>query len=285
MLKIKHSKFKNTGLLFSLLTKQLTSDILKEQDSPCVKLIGKHFKGNSALAKEYKLYEVIATLRNTSTEKASATLTTVLELSTKLNREALNRQKYNLIKEIKEHYNIDELFSIKTPDYKTYAATYCLIEAHNTADLVNPNFIIENKTTLLSSMTAQPVSKENSRESLIKEFSKQDKSLRLLAYKVLLEKFNTKYTTLLPEQKEVLKEFITSANSNKKLKSSLNERMELLKEELNGLLDNVTDDILKIKITELLNNLQPIKANEKVKDNHLITLMAQYELVKELKNG
>ena len=60
MLKIKHSKFKNTGLLFSLLTKQLTSDILKEQDSPCVKLIGKHFKGNSALAKEYKLYENIA---------------------------------------------------------------------------------------------------------------------------------------------------------------------------------------------------------------------------------
>jgi hypothetical protein len=285
MVKIKHSKYKNTGLLFNLLTRQLTSDVLEGKESPCIKVIEKYFKGKSILAKEYKLYEAITSLRDTSPEKASATLTTVLELSAKFNKDILTKHKYNLIKEIKEHYDLEEFFSIKTPEYRTYAATYCLMEAHNTPDLVNPDTIIENKTTLLKAMTTPTVTREDSRESLIEEFSKYDNDLRLLTYKILLEKFNKKYTTLLPEQREVLKEFIVSVSSSKKLKNTVNSRIEAIKEELNTLNNTVEDNVLKIKINELLNHVTPVKANERVKDSHLVTLMSQYELLKELRNG
>jgi len=224
-MKVKHSKFRNTGLIFELLVKQIASDTLNNRDSAAVKILKKYFTGKTALAKEFKLYEFIAKNKNISQSKAEAIVSTITEISRRLDQKELKESKYNLISDIKENYNVEEFFSIQVRDYKALAALYCLLEAQNNADLVDPNVLVDNKTTILEHLTSSPQKEADVKDTLIEDYAKYDKDLRLLTFKILLEKFNDKYKDLLPEQKNILKEFITSVNSNARLRNIVNEEL------------------------------------------------------------
>ena len=228
-MKIKHSKYKNTGLIFELLVKQIASDTLSQKDSAAVKVIRKFYTGNTALVKEYKLYEFILKNKGIGNKKAETILSTIVELSKKIDTVALGKQKYELIKELKNHYDLDEFFSRKVETYKPLAALYCLLEAQNTPDLVDPKVFVANKITILEHLTQNKQDIAQAKDTLIEEYSKYDKDLRLLTYKILLEKFNDRYKDLLPQQKHILREFIISASSSVRLRSIVNEEMSTLK--------------------------------------------------------
>ena len=109
---IKHSKYKNTGILFELLVRQVTADTLNGGQSPALNIIKKYFV-KSELGKELKLYETLSKTNKVNEAKANILIQTILESSKRLNRSSLRRQKYNLINEIKEHYDLDEFFKTK----------------------------------------------------------------------------------------------------------------------------------------------------------------------------
>lgn len=282
-MKIKHSKYKNTGLIFELLVKQIAADTLSRKDSPAVKILKKFYTGNTSLVKEFKLYDFVLKNKGVGQRKAEAILSTIVELSRKIEASTLNKQKYELIKELKNHYNLEDFFSIKVESYKPLAALYCLLEAQNTQGLVDPQVFVDNKTTLLEHFSQVKQDANNTKDTLIEEYSKYDKDLRLLTYKILLEKFNNKYDNLLPEQKNILKEFIISANSTTKLRTLVNEELTKVQTQINKLKPKVEDQIVKIKLDEVSKSISPIKNTEKVTDNHLVSLMQYYELVGELK--
>ena len=281
-MRIKHSKYKNTGLIYELLVKQIAADTLSKKDSPAVSILKKFFSGRTSLTKEFKLYEFVLKNQNVTASKAETIVSTIIEISRKLNSKTLKKQKYELISELKEHYNLEEFFSIKVRDYKPLAALYCLLEAHKEDGLVDPQFIVDNKTTILEHLSAEKVVKEEVKDTLIEEYSKYDKDLKLLVYKILLEKFNAKYTNLLPEQKAILKEFITSVNSTTRLRNLINEEIKKISEKVNSLVSLVKDDVVKIKLEEVAKNIVPISKREKIVDEHLVKLMQYYDLVKEL---
>lgn len=282
-MRVKHSKYKNTGLIFELLVKQIAADTLSRKDSPAVKVLKKFYTGNTSLVKEFKLYDFVLKNKGIGQKKAEAILSTIVELSRKIDTTTLNKQKYELIKELKNHYNLEDFFSIKVESYKPLAALYCLLEAQNTEGLVDPQIFVDNKTTLLEHFLQSKQDGNNAKDTLIEEYSKYDKDLRLLTYKILLEKFNNKYADLLPEQKNILKEFIISANSTTKLRTLVNEELEKIQRHITTLKPKVADEIVKIKLEEVFKSITPIKNTEKVTDNHLVSLMQYYELVSELK--
>ena len=283
-MKIKHSKFKNTGLIYELLVKQIAADTLSKNESPALGILRKYFAGKTTLAKELKLYEYILKNTNLIDTKAETVISTITEISRKLNQNTLKNQKYNLISEIKENYNIDEFFGIQVRDYKALAALYCLLEAQNNSTLVNPEFLVSNKMTIIEHLTSKEVTKEEVKDTLIEEYSKYDKDLRLLTYKILLEKFNKTYKNFLPEQKNILKEFITSVNSTTRLKNIVNEELEKIKTKVGKFSGKIKDEVVKIKLQEVLKNLEPVKKTEKITDNHLINLMQYYDLVNEMQS-
>ncbi len=204
-MKIKHSKFKNTGILFELLVRQITADTLKGGDSPAIDLLKNYFV-KSELGREYKLYESILKSKVLNESRANLFVDTILESSKKFNRSLLRKQKYNLINEIKAHYDLDQFFGSKIKNYKELASLYTLIEGYNTKEVTDSEQIIDNKITLLEHLTRSELTL-NTKEDVLKEFSSYDKDLRTLTYRVLLEKFNEKYDGLSAEQKQVLKEF------------------------------------------------------------------------------
>ena len=283
-MRIKHSKYKNTGLIFELLVKQVTADTLAQKDSQAIKIIKKYFTGNTSLVKEYKLYDFVIKNKGVGQRKAETIISTIVEISRKIDNESLKKQKYNLIKEIKASYDLEHFFAIKVENYKPLAAMYCLLEAQSTPDLVDPQVFVENKTTILEHLLQSKTDSKAVRDTLIEEYSKYDKDLRLLTYKLLLEKFNNKYKDLLPEQKNILKEFIISVNSSTKLRDLVNEETQKIKRSITSHISKITDEVIKIKLQEVKKTIPTIKPTQKVEDSHLVAIMQYYELVNELKS-
>jgi hypothetical protein len=278
---IKHSKYKNTGILFELLVRQITADTLSGTESKAANILKKYFT-KTELGREYKLYESLFRYVNVSEAKADMVITTLIESSKQLNRSALKRQKYNLIKEIKANYNVEEFFKTKLPNYKAQAALYTLLEVYNSENLSNPNQIIENKTALLEHLTQSTIDKQDVQNSILEEFRNQDKDIRILTYKVLLEKFNNKYADLNENQKSILKEFINSVDNTPKLKEFYNGKVNEIKTHLSKLNASVTDKAIQIKINEVINMLSPLSKNDKASDDNLVNLLQYYQLVEEL---
>jgi hypothetical protein len=278
---IKHSKYKNTGILFELLVRQITADTLSGVDSKATKILKKYFV-KTELGREYKLYETLSKHKNLTEGKAEVVINSIIESSKNLNRGALKRQKYNIIKEIASHYNLDEFFKTKLPSYKSQAALYTLLEIYNSENLSNPDQIIDNKIIILETLTTKSIDKQKVEDDLMTEFQTYDKDLRILTYRVMLEKFNGKYESLNTSQKMVLKEFINSIDSTPKLKEFYNTKITEIKSELSNLCKKVSDKAIQIKLTEVNNMLTPLGKLSKIDNDDLVNLLQYYALLEEL---
>ena len=276
---IKHSKYRNSGILFELLVRQITSDTLDGSNSPARKILKEYFV-KTELGKEYKLYEQLSKNSNLTEAKANLILSSLLESSKNLNRSILKRQKYNLISEIKKHYDVNKFFKHKLPHYKIQAAFYMLTEIKANKSFSNPELEINNKITILEHLSNKKVVKE-SKQTVVDEFQTYDKDLRTLTYRVLLNKFNDKYDNLLEGQKSILKELITSIDNTPRLKEFYNTKTNEIKTSLTELNKTVKDKATQIKIQEVVKILPTIDKTSKVKDDDLINLLQYYDLIEE----
>ena len=284
MTKLKHSKYKNSGLIFELLIRQVTADTISGKQSPALDIIKKYFL-KSELSKEYKLYESLLKKLPLSESTANIVINTILETSKKLNRGALRSEKYNLIKEIRDNYNLDDFFKIKLPNYKAYAALYSLMEIYNNDNLVNPDAIITNKVTLLEILTTSKINKKEVKDEVIEEFKKYDKDLRILTYRILLEKFNDKYDGFNEKQKSVLKQFITEVDSTPKLKEFYNSQITEIKTELKNLIKSVDDKVTSIKLNEIVNIISELSKESSIKNEDIVNLLQYYQLIDEIRTA
>jgi len=278
---IKHSKFRNTGILFEVIVRKITSETLSGKDSPAINIIKSHFV-NTELGKEYKLYETIFKSKNLDSTKANTVLDAILESSKRLNRTRIRKEKYNLIKELKSHYNVEDLFKTKLKDYKAQASLYTLLETYNTEKLIDPNQIIDNKVTLLEYLTSKNVDRNNIKEDVIEEFKSQDKDIRTLTYYVLLEKFNDKYSTLNSRQKNILKEFIESVDNTPSLKEFYNKEVLFIKESIKSQITKTKSKVIKIKLNEVISLISELNKKTTIKSDHLVDLLQYHSLLEEL---
>lgn len=283
MAKMKHSKYKNTGMLFELLTRQVTSDVLNNQEnSPALKIIKENFKNGSALKRELVLYNTLLKEKYKKEDRAQYLVDVVIGERRKINNTTLRKQKYNLIKEIKSNYNLDNFFRTKINNYTPLAAIYKLFE-HN-IKLSNPAEVVRNKFTIVEHIVGNNI-KPNKAPNMISEYSTQDKDLRLLSYKILVDKFNEKYDgSLSRSQKALLKEYVNNGNNPKNMKLYVDKKLPKIKSALEIGVKRINDDVTKIKINEVINQIDKINSSKTVKDNHVLSLMRVYELIKEVKD-
>ncbi|ASF00016.1 hypothetical protein [uncultured virus] len=277
-MKVKHSKYKNTGILFELLTRQLTSDTIAGNQPKSLSFLKKHFNKKTELLKEYKIYHTLATQKYNKDSQATMLIETLIEVHEKLNKSQLRREKYNLIKEIKDTYNVNDFFKAKITDYKVMASIFNLLENKK----ATPLSIVNSKTTILEHITGKQL--PNSKKNVVLEnFDKQDRDTRLLTYKVLLEKFNDKYNDLQDNQKTLLKEYVNSVTNSPALKSYINQEIKEVKKTLTKYSKKVEDKAIEIKLQETKDLIKPLSKKSSVNDDNVINLLNYYELVNELK--
>jgi len=277
-MKVKHSKYKNTGILFELLTRQLTADTIADNQSKALSFLKKHFNSKTELLKEYKIYHTLATQKYNKDSQATMLIETLVEAHGKLNKSQLRREKYNLIKEIKDTYNVNDFFKAKITDYKIMASIFNLLENKK----ATPMSIVNSKVTLLEHITEKQT--KTKRNSVLENFDKQDKDTRLLTYKVLLEKFNDKYSNLQDNQKTLLKEYVNSVSNSPSLKSYINQEIKAVKQSLARYSKKVEDKTVAIKLDEVKKLINPLTKTSEVQDDNVINLLNYYELTNNLKS-
>jgi hypothetical protein len=286
MKQIKHSKFRNTGFLFELLVRQVTSDILNNRKGIAEGLLKKYFNSKTELSNELKLYQFIVSEKYNSENRAEKFVDAVIDSRAKLDEKKILKEKYNLIKEIKDNYSIDEFLRSQIPNYKVLASVYKIFEYKVNIDQnYDPKDFINTKYALVEHLTGKVNNTKAITESTIEtQLKKEDEEIRLLTYNVLIENFNKKYTNLNEQQKGLLKEYINSFTNSDNLKKYVVNEVKVLVKDFKQIGSKITDKVTKIKLAETINQLSKIVSSSKIKDNHITSLIMCYELQKELKD-
>ena len=287
MKKIKHSKFKNTGFLFELLVRQITSEVMSSSKSVAEKLLKEHFNSKQELSKELKLYQYLINEKYNSESKAEQFINTILEARKKIDEKKLTKEKYNLIKEIKETYNLDEFIKSPISNYKTLASIYKIFETVITDTQYEPTDIVSARFTIAENIINSSIQNKDVKlkDAVLEEYRKQDDDLRAVSYKLLVESFNNKYSNLTNDQKGLLREYINNINNTGKLSEYVSTEVTKLVEGLKEVGSKISDKVTKIKLTETIANIRKIKSVKKIKEQHLSAMMMTYELLKELKES
>ena len=282
--KLKHSKIKNTSILFELLTRQITADVLAGKSTKSVKIVKQYFNENTELGKELQLYRILSEKHYESTDRAKHLVETVIKSRQRLNNLSIRREKYNLIKEIKENYNVTDFFNGRIPNYRILASIYNLFQAESSSTIFDPEAVVNSKFTVLEHITSKSINVNDVKNKVLKEYTKKDKDLRLLAYEILVDKFNKKYKTLDESQKNLLKNYNNNVSNTNSMREFIDNEVINIKKILKIHLPKVEDDITKIKLTEAVNQIQNLTKGKVVRDKQVLTLMRYYELIKEIKN-
>jgi hypothetical protein len=287
MKKIKHSKFKNTGFLFELLVRQITSEVMSSSKSVAEKLLKEHFNSKQELSKELKLYQYLINEKYNSESKAEQFINTILEARKKIDEKKLTKEKYNLIKEIKETYNLDEFIKSPISNYKTLASIYKIFETVVTDTQYEPTDIVSARFTIAENIINSSIQNKDIKlkDAVLEEYRKQDDDLRAVSYKLLVESFNNKYSNLTNDQKGLLREYINNINNTGKLSEYVSNEVTKLVEGLKEVGSKISDKVTKIKLAETIANIRKIKSVKKIKEQHLSAMMMTYELLKELKES
>jgi len=283
MKKSTHSKIKNTAILFELLTRQVAADTMKGvEKSPALTIIREFFKSDSVLAKELVLYQTLVNERLNTESKANYLINTVVKLRNKINTKQLQEAKYKVISEIKKHYTVEGFFKTNLNDYKVYASIYRIFEGVSISKVAE---VVNSRYTIVEHLTKKPQNKIVEGIDSNSEYIKQDEEVRLLAYKLMIDKFNEKYQNALsPKQKNVLKEYINNVSNTENLKKFVVQEGLALQKDIKKLTKGVSDRVTVIKLNEVNNMLGKFTKIKSVKDTHVLSLLLYHELVKELKN-
>jgi hypothetical protein len=276
MKKIKHSKFKNTAMLFELLTRQITSDIISSNESVSIQILKKFFNKNTELIKEYRLYKTLSDERFKSDTKANMLIEAALKARRGLNKNKLQNEKYELIKTIKENFEIDSFFQTKVQNYKLLASVYKIFEYN---ELENPVEITKSRITILENITSKQ-NKSTLTEDV--DIASEPKEVRLMAYKYLVEKFNAKYSNLSESQKVLLREYIENVSNTNNLKSLVQTEAVTIKRLFVKNMHRISDKSLKIKLQEVVGLLDEYQTLKKVEENHISSLLRYYSIIDDL---
>tara|TARA_R100000008_G_C3572449_1_gene163071 strand:- start:193 stop:1083 length:891 start_codon:yes stop_codon:yes gene_type:complete len=282
----KHNKIKNTGILFELLTRQITVDVLNnEKDSSSIKILKEFFNANTELGKENELYKILTEKKYKSAKHSEILIEAVIKNRRKLSNRRLRNEKYNLIKEIKRSYDTKDFFNTKLPNYKVLASIYNIFEGESARESYGPVIETDSKVVVMENITNQSSNKsKNLSEKSYKSYETQEEDIRLLTYQLLVDKFNKKYSNLNESQRNLLREYINNLSNTNSLREFIDAEVIKVRKVLSQHLNRVDDKITKIKLTEAIAHTDNATGGKRVKDSHVVSLMRYYELVKELKN-
>ena len=283
MKKIKHSKFKNTGFLFELLTRQITLEILNNSQEKAKKIVVEFFGNGTELSKELRLYKLLIDEKYNSENKAEKIIEAIMDARTKLDEQKLIKEKYNLVKVIKENFEIDTFLTSPVTNYRVLASIHKLFEAKK-SDISDIKDIFDSKITLVEHISTNTPTLKQKEDKLFEDYKKQEKDLRLLTYKILVETFNKKYSNLNDSQKNLLREYINNVTNTTKFCEYYSTQLKTIVTELHSIYKTMEDKVTKIKLRETINVLKTQKIGKKVTDEQVSSLMMAYELVKEIKN-
>lgn len=272
---MKHSKLRNTGLLFEFLVRQITDDTINDRKSQATDIIRKYFS-NTELMKEYLLYQTISTSNNLSEAKANILISSVLTSYGKLDHRQIKESKYNLVKDIKKHYNEEMFFKSNVPSYRLNATIYSLFELNNGQVSTDPKQLISVRSNLVEHVSRPP------KNDVDAEWKALDKGMKNLTLKIMVENFNKTFNSFSDNQKTILHEYIRCINTPDSMITTLNNTLYEVKKDLIVQYKKIDDKITKVKVRQVIESIIPFKKGVVIKESDVISALQYCELLNEL---
>jgi len=277
-------------------------DVMRNKKSRALSIFKKFFTKNSMLNKELSLYNEILKsgkhLSKKTENQINYYIDDILEIRKRLNEGELKKEKYALINEIKNSFDIDLFFRTPIDDYRVIASIYKLFEGAVKQSNVNesidysPIDLIQSRYNIIEYIMNDDVKKSvlinniKNDNKVLEKYKKQDKDIQLLTYKLLIEKFNKKYGDLNYGQKNLLKTYINNFSNVDVLKEYVNKEIARINSKINTIISDskIEDEVIKIKLSELNKQFKHFKKGKTVKDEQFTALLYLYELIEKLEN-
>jgi len=279
---VKHHKFRNIGIIYEMLLSKVSSEIISSKNNtPAMKILNKYFCQENAIKEEFRLYHILKTNKVKSEEEAKTLIEEVVNARSNINNKDLKKQKYSLVKDIINNYD-KEIFNTKINEYKLMASIYKILESNDVKN-TNPLPVFKSKIFIIENLLNKNNVKSVEVDKEIKLFTEQDKSIRYLTYKIMVENFNKTYGKLLNEkQKNLVGNYISNLSSSPKFKKFINNEITTCKNNIKENLNKIDDKTLKIKLESLYNDIDVVKSKN-IKDSIINILMDLYEIEEEIK--
>jgi len=287
MAKIKHNKIKNTGILFEALARQITADVLEDKKSSVSsQIIKEYFNKNTELRKEVQLYHSLIKEKFVSEVKASSFVDMVVDARKKLNNSKLRREKYEIIKKLKENFSIENLFSSRIEAYPVYASIYKLFEySLQVNEATNPTDLINAKFTVVDHLIRKTTTITKSKNTVVETLSKEPMPIRVLTQQIIVDNFNNAFSNKLSEEQKLLvRDYINNVSNTNPLNEAILKRLPVISKKLAYLISVIPDDAIKIKVAEVKTNINKLKNFKTPKDSHVLALLRTYSLIDEITN-
>ena len=146
---------------------------------------------------------------------------------------------------------------------------------------MNPFEETEIRFVVMENLKEKDAPKSN-KQSVVEKFQKESKDLRLLSYKILVDKFNQKYSNLNESQRGLLQAYINNISNTSTLKDFMAEEIKKLKNEILKIHPKIDDKVVSIKLKECLNVLKKLNKGNVVNEEQLVTMMRFYSLLDEI---
>lgn len=274
---LKHNKYKNSGLIFEILTRKLVSESMDNTPTYSASIIKRHFSRGTELHKEVELYHTLQE-SNVKLSMCDKLISVVLETHyNNIDRVKLIVEKHNLIGALKRTYNLDDFFSSRVTNYKLLASIYKIME-HTAKD--NPMEYVKCRESIIESLSNTV--KADELNEVQEVWKSQDRDIQKLAFKILIDKFNKKYNKLNVDQRKLLKLYLSEDINSNTFKDYVYTEVSRIQKVLNEKCEGDIDPAVRIKVSGVVGLLETIIASNKLKNEHVSSLLKYYELMGRL---
>ena len=256
-----------------------------KKQSPALEIMQEFFKSTTELGRELQLYRAFFDVNRLSEVKAIEFVDIISAQKKKLNERLLNKQKYELIKEIKASYDLESFLKTKVPSYKIYASIYktFMVESQDSTDMsfLNIQDIVTSKFALIEHLIKEkkPFKKPINNSLLESQETDIEKDL---TFKFLVERFNDKYDNLGERQKQFLKKYISANPGNPEFVNYVKNEITHIQEQLNAYCKKGDNKVLRIKLQEINNQLTSISGKDKFNNSELTAVIIGHQILQEL---
>lgn len=274
----KHSKLKNTGVLYELLTRQVAVDIINSKPPVALNLIKRFFNKNSELAKEYSIYQSIINNRGLDATKSSVLLESIKDSYSSINTKKIQEEKYRLIEEINKSYD-NNFWSARVDSYKLHASVFHLLESINGSQFSDPLKLAESKLTIMEHL--METKEKTEIDTILEDYRKYNDVQRKYIFQQMSSHVQKRLANMNTAQRNFMLDYMTFG-TGVKMTAIINENIDRLKKQL---LEHSysADDPTRVKLKEVVHQLNHIKSN-RANDADIIRILEHMDLVDELNN-
>lgn len=235
-----HKKKRNTGLAYEFLIRTISRSLVENDQTKAnaaLRIIRRHFRPETGLYREFRLINSLIRTTVTSDGVANSIVQEAKLASQQYDPVKLDHEKSLLIRSINHTLKDPHFYDQHVDEYRMYATIQQLINEWR-----NPNKDLERQAhfedQLVEWLTTE---KKVASEQIIS--SESPGSNRLLM-KIMMEKINEKYSSVLNErQKQLIRTYAWSTTNDDK--NVINDKLLEVKESLIESIGSYIDDVTK----------------------------------------